>query len=200
MLLFPFLSEYSQAKELVCVPVDVTDTLRCFRETLEKSKYHNRSIRHSRKLLSLFLAQTQGKRLALYQLLFIYVGIPPCGSTVFCHRCLHAPSLLPFTFSFLPSGLHLLSITLCQPRHCLTHLLLYCLWNYKTPLYAVDTQITFVNFLILYFCVLIIFFACMAEFCLIFVSRWVDWHWINDIVPFTKILLNQCQRNGCILT
>ncbi|XP_027961181.1 cilia- and flagella-associated protein 54 isoform X2 [Eumetopias jubatus] len=52
-------SEYSHAKELVCVPVDVTDTLRCFRETLEKSRYHNRSIRHSRKLLSLFLAQTQ---------------------------------------------------------------------------------------------------------------------------------------------
>lgn len=59
--LFPFLSEYSRAKELLCVPVDVTDTLRCFRETLEKSKYHNRSIRHSRKLLSLFLAQTQGE-------------------------------------------------------------------------------------------------------------------------------------------
>ncbi|XP_074258489.1 cilia- and flagella-associated protein 54 isoform X3 [Saimiri boliviensis] len=55
-------SEYSRAKALVCVPVDVTDTLRCFRETLEKSKYHNRSMRHSRKLLSLFLAQTQGER------------------------------------------------------------------------------------------------------------------------------------------
>uniref|UniRef100_A0A8C3WPJ0 Cilia and flagella associated protein 54 n=1 Tax=Catagonus wagneri TaxID=51154 RepID=A0A8C3WPJ0_9CETA len=52
-------SEYSKAKGLLCVPVDVTDTLRCFRETLGKSKYHNRSIRHSRKLLSLFLAQTQ---------------------------------------------------------------------------------------------------------------------------------------------
>ncbi|ELW61520.1 hypothetical protein TREES_T100009271 [Tupaia chinensis] len=55
-------SEYNRAKELVCVPVDVTDTLRCFRETLEKSKYHNRSIRHSRKLLLLFLAQTQGDK------------------------------------------------------------------------------------------------------------------------------------------
>ncbi|XP_021564869.1 cilia- and flagella-associated protein 54 [Carlito syrichta] len=52
-------AEYSHAKALVCVPVDVTDTLRCFRETLEKSKYHSRSIRHSRKLLSLLLAQTQ---------------------------------------------------------------------------------------------------------------------------------------------
>ncbi|XP_053777887.1 cilia- and flagella-associated protein 54 isoform X7 [Desmodus rotundus] len=59
------LSEYSQAKELVCVPVDVTDTLRCFRETLEKSKYHNRAIRHSRKLLSLFLAQTQGVKVGI---------------------------------------------------------------------------------------------------------------------------------------
>lgn len=72
---FFFLSEYSHAKELVCVPVDVTDTLRCFRETLEKSRYHNRSIRHSRKLLSLFLAQTQGKILgSLYSLLFISGG------------------------------------------------------------------------------------------------------------------------------
>ncbi|XP_012590590.1 PREDICTED: cilia- and flagella-associated protein 54 [Condylura cristata] len=52
-------SEYSQAKEHMCVPLDVTDTLNCFRETLEKSRYHNRSIRHSRKLLSLLLAQTQ---------------------------------------------------------------------------------------------------------------------------------------------
>ncbi|XP_050995602.1 cilia- and flagella-associated protein 54 [Acomys russatus] len=59
MLLF---SEYKQAKQLVCVPVDVTDTLRCFRETLEKTKYHNRSVRHSRKLLLLFLAQTQGEK------------------------------------------------------------------------------------------------------------------------------------------
>nr|XP_045008189.1 cilia- and flagella-associated protein 54 [Jaculus jaculus] len=52
-------AESIRAKQLICVPLDVTDTLRCFRETLEKSKYHNRSIRHSRKLLSLFLAQTQ---------------------------------------------------------------------------------------------------------------------------------------------
>ncbi|XP_066213355.1 cilia- and flagella-associated protein 54 [Saccopteryx leptura] len=56
------LPECNQAKGLVCVPVDVTDTLRCFQETLGKSRYHNRSIRHSRKLLSLFLAQTQGDR------------------------------------------------------------------------------------------------------------------------------------------
>nr|XP_048691469.1 cilia- and flagella-associated protein 54 isoform X3 [Caretta caretta] len=49
----------SQAQSLVCVPLDVTDTLKCFRETLEKSKYHSRALRHSRKLLSLFLAHTQ---------------------------------------------------------------------------------------------------------------------------------------------
>ncbi|XP_013373994.1 PREDICTED: cilia- and flagella-associated protein 54 isoform X2 [Chinchilla lanigera] len=55
-------SEYNRAKQLVCVPVDVTDTLRCFRETLEKSKYHNRSFRHSKKLLLLLLAQTQGEK------------------------------------------------------------------------------------------------------------------------------------------
>ncbi|CAK6443787.1 unnamed protein product [Pipistrellus nathusii] len=55
-------SEYGYSKGLLSVPVDVADTLRCFRETLEKSRYHNRSIRHSRKLLSLFLAQTQGDK------------------------------------------------------------------------------------------------------------------------------------------
>ncbi|XP_027743250.1 cilia- and flagella-associated protein 54 [Empidonax traillii] len=52
-------TDYSQAKALVCVPLDVNDTLRCFRETLQKSKYHSRALRHSRKLLSLFLAHTQ---------------------------------------------------------------------------------------------------------------------------------------------
>ncbi|NWJ10291.1 CFA54 protein, partial [Crypturellus undulatus] len=51
---------YTQAKCLVYVPLDVNDTLKCFRETLEKSKYHSRALRHSRKLLSLFLAHTQG--------------------------------------------------------------------------------------------------------------------------------------------
>ncbi|XP_070363203.1 cilia- and flagella-associated protein 54 isoform X3 [Equus asinus] len=71
-------SEYNHAKELVCVPVDVTDTLRCFRETLEKSKYHNRSIRHSRKLLSLFLAQTQGDKGGVNNSRF------PTGKVEFC--------------------------------------------------------------------------------------------------------------------
>nr|XP_009672883.1 PREDICTED: putative uncharacterized protein C12orf63 [Struthio camelus australis] len=52
-------TDCSQAKALVCVPLHVNDTLKCFRETLEKSKYHSRALRHSRKLLSLFLAHTQ---------------------------------------------------------------------------------------------------------------------------------------------
>uniref|UniRef100_K7G2P3 Cilia and flagella associated protein 54 n=1 Tax=Pelodiscus sinensis TaxID=13735 RepID=K7G2P3_PELSI len=52
-------SNGSQAKPIVSVLLDVTDTLKCFRETLEKSKYHSRALRHSRKLLSLFLAHTQ---------------------------------------------------------------------------------------------------------------------------------------------
>ncbi|XP_038611995.1 cilia- and flagella-associated protein 54 [Tachyglossus aculeatus] len=52
-------SDIRQASRLVCVPLDLTDTLKCFRETLGKSKYHSRSLRHSRKLLSLLLAQTQ---------------------------------------------------------------------------------------------------------------------------------------------
>ncbi|KFQ22235.1 Putative uncharacterized protein C12orf63, partial [Merops nubicus] len=53
-------TDQSQGKALVYVPLDVNDTLKCFRETLQKSKYHSRALRHSRKLLSLFLAQTQG--------------------------------------------------------------------------------------------------------------------------------------------
>ncbi|XP_009989884.1 PREDICTED: putative uncharacterized protein C12orf63, partial [Tauraco erythrolophus] len=53
-------TDCSQAKALVYVPLDVDDTLKCFREALQKSKYHSRALRHSRKLLSLFLAHTQG--------------------------------------------------------------------------------------------------------------------------------------------
>ncbi|XP_062348340.1 cilia- and flagella-associated protein 54 [Cinclus cinclus] len=52
-------TDNNQAKALVCVPLDVNDTLKCFREALEKSKYQSRALRHSRKLLSLFLAHTQ---------------------------------------------------------------------------------------------------------------------------------------------
>ncbi|XP_064275850.1 cilia- and flagella-associated protein 54 isoform X2 [Passer domesticus] len=52
-------TDHNQAKALVCVPLDVNDTLKCFKETLEKSKYQSRALRHSRKLLSLFLAHTQ---------------------------------------------------------------------------------------------------------------------------------------------
>nr|XP_031539099.1 cilia- and flagella-associated protein 54 [Vicugna pacos] len=78
-------SEYSKAKELVCVPVDVTDTLRCFRETLEKSKYHNRSIRHSRKLLSLFLAQTQGDKGGMNNLKFTTGKVEFCLGTEEIH-------------------------------------------------------------------------------------------------------------------
>ncbi|XP_053575221.1 cilia- and flagella-associated protein 54 [Bombina bombina] len=47
-------------KALVCVPLDVMDTLTCFRESMQKSKYSARALKHSRKLLSLFLANSQG--------------------------------------------------------------------------------------------------------------------------------------------
>ncbi|XP_069485517.1 cilia- and flagella-associated protein 54 [Ambystoma mexicanum] len=49
-----------QAKALVCVPLDVKDSLKCFRESLKKSKYPSRALRHSRKLLSLFISHFQG--------------------------------------------------------------------------------------------------------------------------------------------
>ncbi|XP_030309874.1 cilia- and flagella-associated protein 54 [Calypte anna] len=52
-------TESSQGKALAYVPLDVNDTLKCFRETLQKSKHHSRALRHSRKLLSLFLAHAQ---------------------------------------------------------------------------------------------------------------------------------------------
>ncbi|KAM4676016.1 cilia- and flagella-associated protein 54 [Discoglossus pictus] len=48
-----------QGKALVCVPLDVMDTLACFRESMHKSKYSSRALRHSRKLLNLFLAHGQ---------------------------------------------------------------------------------------------------------------------------------------------
>lgn len=58
-----FLLDGTQVKPVVYVPLDVKDTLKCFRETLKKSKYHSRALKHSRKLLSLFLAYTQGEYL-----------------------------------------------------------------------------------------------------------------------------------------
>ncbi|XP_013907008.1 PREDICTED: cilia- and flagella-associated protein 54-like isoform X2 [Thamnophis sirtalis] len=49
----------SQTRSLFSVPLDVMDTLKCFRETLEKSKNHSRALKYSRKLLSLFLAHVR---------------------------------------------------------------------------------------------------------------------------------------------
>ncbi|XP_074082731.1 cilia- and flagella-associated protein 54 isoform X3 [Macrotis lagotis] len=52
-------SEINQANRLISVPLNVKETLRNFRETLGKSKYYNRSLRYSRKLLSLLLVNAQ---------------------------------------------------------------------------------------------------------------------------------------------
>ncbi|XP_034258808.1 LOW QUALITY PROTEIN: cilia- and flagella-associated protein 54 [Pantherophis guttatus] len=49
----------SQTRPLFSVPLDPMDTLKCFRETLEKSKNHSRALKYSRKLLSLFLAHVR---------------------------------------------------------------------------------------------------------------------------------------------
>uniref|UniRef100_UPI00398F6EC5 cilia- and flagella-associated protein 54 isoform X3 n=1 Tax=Pristiophorus japonicus TaxID=55135 RepID=UPI00398F6EC5 len=51
-----------RANALVSVPVDVKDTLSCFRESLVNSNYVSRALRHSRKLLALLLAYTQQRR------------------------------------------------------------------------------------------------------------------------------------------
>ncbi|XP_036433426.1 cilia- and flagella-associated protein 54 [Colossoma macropomum] len=53
------LAEVRRAMCVVCVPLDVEDTLRCFRETLAKSRYTLSTFQHSRTLLKLLLAGTQ---------------------------------------------------------------------------------------------------------------------------------------------
>ncbi|XP_061438715.1 cilia- and flagella-associated protein 54 [Rhineura floridana] len=52
-------SDMNQGRTRVSVPLDVADTLKCFSESLEKAKYHSRSLKYSRKLLALFLAYAQ---------------------------------------------------------------------------------------------------------------------------------------------
>ncbi|XP_063783817.1 cilia- and flagella-associated protein 54 isoform X2 [Pseudophryne corroboree] len=53
-------SDGKQLEAHTCVPVDVMDTFACFRDSLQKSKYSSRALKHSRKLLTLFLAYSQG--------------------------------------------------------------------------------------------------------------------------------------------
>ncbi|KAM9311613.1 cilia- and flagella-associated protein 54 [Gastrophryne carolinensis] len=43
------------------VPLDVMDTFACFHDSLQKSKFSSRALKHSRKLLTLFLAYGQDK-------------------------------------------------------------------------------------------------------------------------------------------
>ncbi|XP_018409374.1 PREDICTED: cilia- and flagella-associated protein 54 [Nanorana parkeri] len=52
-------SDSRKPKTPTCVPVDVMDTFSCFRDSLQKSKYSSRALKHSRKLLMLFLAYSQ---------------------------------------------------------------------------------------------------------------------------------------------
>ncbi|KAJ7996134.1 hypothetical protein DPEC_G00233920 [Dallia pectoralis] len=53
------LSEVRRAMCLVCVPLDVDDTISCFREALEQGNHAVQHYRHSRTLLLLLLAHTQ---------------------------------------------------------------------------------------------------------------------------------------------
>lgn len=53
------LSEVRRAMCVVCVPLDVEDTLCCFREALEKGHHTLQNFQHSRTLLLLLLAHTQ---------------------------------------------------------------------------------------------------------------------------------------------
>ncbi|XP_048011696.1 cilia- and flagella-associated protein 54 isoform X3 [Megalobrama amblycephala] len=53
------LADVKRAMCLVCVPLDVEDTLECFRETLERRHHALLTFQHSRTLLLLLLADTQ---------------------------------------------------------------------------------------------------------------------------------------------
>ncbi|XP_057180735.1 cilia- and flagella-associated protein 54-like [Triplophysa rosa] len=53
------LADARTAMCLVCVPLDVDDTLNCFRETLERRRHALLTFQHSRTLLHLLLADTQ---------------------------------------------------------------------------------------------------------------------------------------------
>ncbi|XP_045896455.1 cilia- and flagella-associated protein 54-like isoform X2 [Micropterus dolomieu] len=52
-------AEIQQSMSLVCVPLDVEDTLSCYRQALERRPYSLQVFQHSRSLLQLLLAYTQ---------------------------------------------------------------------------------------------------------------------------------------------
>ncbi|XP_072231582.1 cilia- and flagella-associated protein 54 [Leuresthes tenuis] len=52
-------AEMERSKSLVCVPLDVEDTLSCYRQALEKRPHCLQVFQHSRSLLVLLLAHTQ---------------------------------------------------------------------------------------------------------------------------------------------
>ncbi|XP_051544314.1 cilia- and flagella-associated protein 54 [Myxocyprinus asiaticus] len=66
------LPDVKRALCLVCVPLDVEDTLRCFRESLEKRRHTLLTFQHSQTLLRLLLADTQHP----------YVEVPFCKETI----------------------------------------------------------------------------------------------------------------------
>ncbi|KAM6907603.1 cilia- and flagella-associated protein 54 [Xenentodon cancila] len=52
-------AEMQRSMSLVCVPLDVEDTLTCYRQALEKRPYCLKFLQHSRSMLALLLAYTQ---------------------------------------------------------------------------------------------------------------------------------------------
>lgn len=57
--LFIMSAERKRAMCVVSVPLDIEDTLRCFRNSLAKRSHTLRAFQHSRTLLMLLLADTQ---------------------------------------------------------------------------------------------------------------------------------------------
>ena len=52
-------AEIQQSLSLVCVPLDVEDTLSCYHQALERRPHYLQIFQHSRSLLLLLLAYTQ---------------------------------------------------------------------------------------------------------------------------------------------
>ncbi|XP_035258138.1 cilia- and flagella-associated protein 54 isoform X1 [Anguilla anguilla] len=94
-------SESQRAQVLVCVPLDVTDTLRTFRETLGRRPYVLQTLQHSETLLLLLLANTQTR-----------FGVPSClagqsqGRVGFRPAAIAPPDLSEEDFSSLDSVYH----------------------------------------------------------------------------------------------
>lgn len=120
-------SEMQLSMSLVCVPLDVEDTLSCYREALDKSPHCLQVLQHSRSLVVQLLAGSQTCRFIGYYTTDAHTHMLSGGgksADVALHALQHSFQIIKtevsaFHQARLPSALQFCSLRICYRMTCM---------------------------------------------------------------------------------